>query len=301
VNDELPDIDDAPADLQPEPGGYEHRPPAEVARAHLGRYPRHYGALGLFLVAMLVVPTVGVERLADLAAVSSPADVGAPAGSAAPGVPDRAGDAAGQVADLFDVDRGTISRAVDGGTGGPSTSGASAPATGAATPPAPGEAAPAPPAPDDDGLLDAGPASITIPPPPALPLPGVPDELQPLLGVISPLTNQGCSALGLAAVVAAVAGTAAQDVPVGQVLPYLAPVYSACAAFPPASADPTICALDDAAHEAGYPKDVSGLAKTPNVIGTGIDVLYGIEAAIESYTGQAPGLVAGLAEQLGCR
>ena len=54
-------------------------------------------------------------------------------------------------------------------------------------------------------------------------------------------------------------------------------------------------------RDAGYPADVSGLAKTPNVIGMGIQVLYGIEAALEAYTGTNPGVVDGLATQLGCR
>lgn len=274
---------------------YEHRPPVQVARTHLSRYPRHYGALGLFLAAMLVVPTVGAPRLAELAATGTPAAApGAATGpgaapAAAPPPPTPGSSPAATVADLFDVDAGIVTGAVEG-TGDD-----------VFLPPAPGASVPEPADAAPDGGQDAGPGGLALPPPPALPLPPLPDELRPLLGVVTPLTNQGCSALGLAAVVAAVAGTAAQDVPVGQLLPYLAPVYSACATFPPASADPTVCALDDAAHEAGYPKDVSGLMKTPNAIGTGVDVLYGIETAIEAYTGQAPGLVAGLAAQLGCR
>lgn len=273
---------------------YEHNPPIQVARAHLSRYPRHYGALGLFLVAMLVVPAVGAPRLAELAAAGNPAPASAPAASpAAPAVapsppPVGGSSPTATVADLFDVDPDTVTRAVEG------------PVDSVAVPPTGGVSVPEPADAPDEGQ-DAGPGGLAVPPPPALPLPPVPEELRPLLAVVTPLTTQGCSALGLAAVVAAVAGTAAQDVPVGQLLPYLAPVYSACATFPPPSGDPTVCALDDAAHEAGYPKDVSGLMKTPNAIGAGVDVLYGIEAAVEAYTGQAPGLVAGIAEQLGCR
>ena len=206
--------------------------------------------------------------------------------SAAPAAPPST--AARAVADAFGIDPDTAAVVVGAAAGGD-----------AASPPPSGGGQPAPaPAPDD--AEDAGPAGVPLPSPPAVPVPAVPDEMQPLLAAVGPLTNQGCSGLGLAAVVVAVVGTAAQDVPVGQVLPYLAPVYSACATFPPPAGEPTVCELDRAAHDAGYPSDVSGLMKTPNAIGTGVDVLYGIEAAIEAYTGQSPGLVGGIAEQLGC-
>ncbi|MCO8126540.1 hypothetical protein NHL50_04915 [Acidimicrobiia bacterium EGI L10123] len=275
---------------------YVHRPGIVVAREHVWRYPRHYAALGLFLVAMLLVPTVGPRDLADLASSSSPAGATAPedvlpltppsTASAAPAAPPST--AARAVADAFGIDTDTAAAVIDG--------------AGGSTPPPPpssGGEEPAPaPAPDD--AEDAGPAGVPLPSPPAVPVPPVPDEVQPLLAAVGPLTDQGCSGLGLAAVVVAVVGTAAQDVPVGQVLPYLAPVYSACATFPPPAGEATVCELDRAAHDAGYPTDVSGLMKTPNAIGTGVDVLYGIEAAIEAYTGQSPELVAGIADQLGC-
>lgn len=278
---------------------YVHRPSVEVAREHVSRYPRHYAALAMFLAAMLLVPTVGAQDLADLASSSSPAGATpAPAlplappatTAAAPTAPPST--AARAVADAFGIDAGTAAAVIDVAAGG------SAPAP----PPTDGGSdadAPAPaPAPEGDDA--AGPAGVPLPAPPAVPLPEAPEELQPVLAAVGPLTNQGCSGLGLAAVVVAVVGTTAKDVPVGQVLPYLAPAYSACAAFPPPAGDPTICEIDRAAHDAGYPADVSGLMKTPNAIGTGVDVLFGIEAAIEAYTGQSPGLVAGIAEQLGC-
>lgn len=269
---------------------YVHRPAIVVTREHVLRYPRHYASLGLFLVAMLLVPTVGVAGVGDLASATSPAPSSVPEGAlpltppstsvASPAPPATAIRA---VADALGVDVDTVATAVDGTVPGPSS--------------APPGGAPAP-APDDGE--DAGPADLALPSPPAVPLPPPPAELEPLLAAVGPLTANGCSGLGLAAVVIAVAGTAAKDVPVGQVLPYLAPVYSACAAFPPPPGEPTVCEIDRAAAEAGYPSDVSGLMKTPQAIGTGIDVLYGIEAAIEAYTGQAPGLVGGLADQLGC-
>lgn len=275
---------------------YVHRPAAAVAREHVLRYPRHYASLGLFLVAMLVVPTVAAPGLADLASSSSPAGASpsddvlplAPPDPApvAPGAPPST--AARAVADAFGIDTGTAEAVADAVAGG-----------GMVPPPTGGGDAPAPaPAPDDGE--DAGPAGVPLPSPPAVPLPPAPEELQPVLDAVAPLTAQGCSGLGLAAVVIAVAGTSAKDLPVGQVLPYLAPVYTACAAFPSLATDSTSCDLDRAAEEAGYPADVSGLMRTPRVIGTGVDVLYGIEAAIEAYTGQAPGLVGNIADQLGC-
>ena len=270
---------------------YVHRPSAAIAREHVLRYPRHYASLGLFLVAMLLVPTVGPAGLAELASSSAPPPESvlplAPPTSTAPASAAPPSTAARTVAEAFGIDDATAAAVVSAIDQAPGAQ--------------PGGSAPAPgPAPAPDDGTDAGPAGLALPPPPAVPLPAVPEELQPLLGAVGPLTTQGCSGLGLAAVVVAVVGTTAKDVPVGQVLPYLAPVYSACAAFPPPGGDPTVCEIDRAANDAGYPSDVSGLMKTPNAIGTGVDVLRGIEAAIEAYTGQSPGLVASLADQLGC-
>jgi hypothetical protein len=134
-----------------------------------------------------------------------------------------------------------------------------------------------------------------------VPLPQVPAELQPVLAAVAPLTSQGCSAVGLAAVVAAVVGpTAGDTVPFAQLLPYLAPAYSACATFPGPGGPRTLCALDEQMRGAGYPADVSGLAKTPNVIGVGVDVLFGLEDAVAAYTGQTLGIAQQIADQLGC-
>ena len=283
--------------------GYVYEPPVRRVVGHLRSYPRHYGALALWLVAMVLAPSV--------ASGSSPL---APPSAPAPAVAGGSDGGAGSTAD----GPGPAGR----GEGTVPASSTSVLAGAAAfvgeelarrgDDPAPRGPAPAPsgsqgdgegPADDGDGLVPApGGGGSVIPPPPALPLPPVPEELRPLLAAVTPLTSQGCSAIGLVAVVAAVAGPAAGDaVPVAELMPYLAPAYAACATFPPPAGDPTICAVDEEMRAAGYPADVSGLTKTPNVIGMGVDVLMGIEAAIEVVTGQSLGLAAALYDTLGCR
>lgn len=280
---------------------YVHRPAGMVVRRHLSQYPRHYGTLALFVLTMVLVPTVGggssdepVAPIGSSTGVAAATSSGATAD--APTAP--AGNAAGssslpggsQLAAPSGA-RGTPANAFQGSL--PDVGTAPAP-TGTPSPqPTP---APAPP----DSNDDSG-GGIDLPPPPAVPVPPVPEELEPVVAAVGPLTTHGCSAIGLAGVVVAVAAPAVGgDVPVADLMPYLAPAYSACATFPAPSDDPTICELDEAAREAGYPADVSGLIKTPNIIGTGIDTLYGIEAAVEAYTGQTLGVVDQLAEQLGC-
>jgi hypothetical protein len=173
-----------------------------------------------------------------------------------------------------------------------------------ATTPAPAGADSSTPAPspsDPTSPAPATPGGVPIPPPPALPLPPPPAELAPLVAAVAPLASQGCSAIGLAGVVAAVAGPTAGDaVPIAAVLPYLAPAYQACAAFPVPQGDRTICSIDEQARAAGYPPDAGGLMKTPNLIGTGIDTIAGIETAIEAMTGQSLGIASVLYDSLGC-
>lgn len=282
---------------------YVHRPAGMVVRRHLSQYPRHYSALALFVLAMVLVPTVGGGSSDEpVAPIGSAADVPAATGSdqttQAPPAP--AGNAAGTSTLPARSELAAPSRAL----GAPSSTVqgslsdvGDAPAPTGGTPSPPPTPAPAPPDPDDGS--SAG--GVDLPPPPPVPVPAVPEELEPVVAAVGPLTTQGCSSIGLAGVVVAVAApSAGGDVPVAELMPYLAPAYSACATFPAPSENPTICELDEAAREAGYPSDVSGLMKTPNIIGTGIDTLYGIESAVEAYTGQTLGVVDQLAEQLGC-
>ena len=276
--------------------GYVHRPPLLVARGHLGRYPRHYGALALFLLAMVLVPTIGAPSLTELASATPGADtdaVVAPAPTSAGGPSSTsAAPARTALGALLGVDDDTLDLAIGVVAGGAAAVGGIDVPDGSDTPPSD--------APPTDEPEDAGPVGQLLPPPPALPLGPVPDELKPLVAAVAPLTSTGCSALGLSGVLVAIVGTTAQGVPVGEVLPYLGPAFTACALFPGPGGDVLICDIDQAARDAGYPADVSGLAKTPNLIGTAVEVLYGIEAAIATYTGQSPGIADGIATQLGC-
>jgi hypothetical protein len=185
--------------------------------------------------------------------------------------------------------------------------GAAATFAGAAASPSSPSPAPKPaPAPsgdedESDEPTPAGPGGLELPPPPPVPPAPIPEELRPVVAAVAPLTSQGCSAVGLAGVVTAVVGPAAGDaVPVASLLPYLQPAYSACATFPAPEGERTICAVDEQARAAGYPEDASGLVKTPNVVGLGVDVLMGIDRAIEAMTGQSPGLADAVYGALGC-
>lgn len=277
--------------------GYRYQPPVREMIDHVRRYPRHYLAIAMFTALLLLVPRVGSDSSsAPPLDGRPPTSVADRSGSAA--APDSTPDStlgrlgvtpSGPVLAAPALGPSTVAgvpippSAADRGTGG--------------TPPTPGTpGTPAPPEPEEPSGVP-----LDIPPPPALPLPPVPAELRPLLGAVAPLTTQGCSAIGLAAVVAAVGATAAQGVPVAEILPYVAPAYTVCASFPVPEGERSICAVDEAMRAAGYPADASGLAKTPNIIGLGVDVLAGIDQAVEAYTGSNPGLADQIGAQLGCR
>lgn len=285
---------------------YVHRPTGEAVRGHLSRYPRHYGALALFALAMVLVPTVRGGSDTDPSPTgASTAAPSATDSAEATGAPTSTGVGDTDRADPGDV--GEVAAPSPAATSGPSSTGVDRVdgTTGARPAPSGGTSTPAPAPAPSDGVDDEGDSSgaggVGLPPPPAVPLPEVPEELEPVVAAVAPLTTHGCSSIGLVGVVVAVAAPAAgDDVPVAELMPYLAPAYSACATFPAPSGDPTVCAPDEAARDAGYPSDVSGLMKTPNVIGVGIDTLYGLEAAAEAYTGNTLGLVDQIAEQLGC-
>jgi hypothetical protein len=122
-----------------------------------------------------------------------------------------------------------------------------------------------------------------------------PKEIQPLLRALSPLVRTGCSAVGLAGVVIAVAGPGLEPVPATQLAPYLVPAYAACATFPPFGAR-TVCALDDI-----YAVDTGGLIPSPAVIGMGIDSIEQMEKLGELAGGPPPGTAEQLRQQLDCR
>ncbi len=112
--------------------------------------------------------------------------------------------------------------------------------------------------------------------------------------------STGCSGIGLAAVVIAVAAPTVEDVPLDQLLPYLVPAYTACALFPiPKSR--TVCELDDM-FAATLPPELTSLFPAPTIMGLGIDEIAGIEYVVSQTTGSAPlGLADSLRTQLGCR
>ena len=276
---------------------YVHQPATKAVRKHLTRYPRHYGALALFAISMVLVPTIGgVDVLQPISDAGS-----LPSASAEPATTSTGGSATAPAS-------GTVAhrsappaagRAPLAGSLGATSAAADRTNDGVPAPQPPSEDEPGSPPPPDGG--DAGGGLGDLPSPPPVPVPDVPPELQPVIDAVAPLTTQGCSTIGLAAVVLAVAAPTAGDaVPVAEVMPYLAPAYSACATFPAPDGSATICALDEAAQAAGYPADVAGLMNTPNVVGIGVDTLRGVEAAVEAYTGMRWGLVDGIAEGLGC-
>lgn len=264
---------------------YVHQPASQAVRTHLTRYPRHYGALGLWLVAMLVVPTVG--RVLPMLPI---------------------------VGDHFESDPPPVSTIADevaqapqatppfGGGGGPARPSPTAAPAPADPGPTTSEATPRPAPSNGSGPQEAPPDnSLTLPTLPPLPIPAPPPELHDLLAVVTPMTEQGCSAIGLAGVLLTLVGPGvAADLPVAQLLGYLTPVYTICGFFPTPESSGTVCAVDEAAHAAGYPADVSGLLKTPNIVGIAVDTLVNIDAAMLSYTGQSAGIADQLYEQLDC-
>jgi hypothetical protein len=163
----------------------------------------------------------------------------------------------------------------------------------AADPPAPTPAEG--PQPGEEGGLGA-----LLPDLPPLPLPAAPAELEPLFNAMAPMMATGCSGIGLAAVVVAVVAPTVQDVPLAELMPYLAPLYSVCAYFPIPKTR-TVCPLDDQIA-AQLPDDLTALVAAPTVIGLGIDEIAGMEAAALQMTGQAmPSLAESLRDQLACR
>lgn len=133
-----------------------------------------------------------------------------------------------------------------------------------------------------------------IPSPPALP--PLPPQLEAVIRAAAPIAAQGCTGLGLAALVIAVVAPSVEGVPIERILPYLAPVTSACAFFPIPKLH-TVCAADEPLII-----DVGGLTKTPPILGLGIDQLTAIEDVIASYYGDGfPRLSDTARETLDCK
>ncbi len=132
-----------------------------------------------------------------------------------------------------------------------------------------------------------------IPPPQSLP--ELPPEIQRIIRAAGPIATQGCTGLGLAALVVAVVAPSAEGVPIERILPYLAPVTSVCAYFPIPKLH-TVCAADEPLII-----DLGGLTKTPPILGLGIDQLTAIEDIVAEMYGDGFPRVSDLArEQLDC-
>lgn len=244
---------------------------------HLRRYPRWYAVGATWLAMMVVLPTVGadvVRSFAAPAAQQQPAPVEAPTTDSVP---------------------------VSLESGATSPSPVAAPAS------------PAPPSPASEPTAGDEPSESTPPeivppeelPPnffdpvfdaiPGLPAVNTPPELMPVFRAVAPIAGYGCTATGLASLVLAVVAPSVEQVPVERLLPYLAPVTSACANFPLPEAR-TVCALDEP-----FVADLGGLATSPPVIGLGIDSIQAFETElIETYGIPIPRISDSLREQLDC-
>lgn len=266
------------------------------ALTHVGEFRRYYALLAVWVVVMVAVPRADGPLVDTFAAAPSRGNGAAATTSRAP---ESAAAAAltrpsAPAAATFFADPLLVAvtgpSTFDAGAGGGSDGGSgpgSAPTFAFQPPP---EADPGDdPAPDD---ASADPA-ITIPPPPATPLPAPPAELEPLLRVVAPLANTGCSPIGLAGVVVALVGPSVEPVPVAQIVPYLTPLYVACGSFPQ-TGPRTVCEIDDA-YVSQDPS--GGLLPPPAVVGLGIDTIAQIEAALGGLSNQADTL----RQQLNCR
>jgi hypothetical protein len=260
---------------------------------HVGRYRRHYAIVALWAVAMLSLPTWSGDLVDRTTALSPPerrvplvpenATVAALPISPIADSPSFAATIGFASTDLASVDFGELGESGAAGRPGGVTF----------TPPPPRDDGGDAGAGEDGGDETASP--ITIPPPPPVPIPMAPKEIQPVLRALSPLVRTGCSAVGLAGVVIAVAGPGVEPVPATQLAPYLVPAYAACATFPPFGAR-TVCALDDL-----YAVDTGGLIPSPAVIGMGIDSIEQMEKLGELAGGPPPGTAEQLRQQLDCR
>jgi hypothetical protein len=240
---------------------------------HLRRYPVWYAVGAIWLVGMLSLPIVRGTSLAD-----------ALIGDRGPGTTVTAGPS-----DTAPVDLGTDGSDGLGPTGGEGVGTTNGPTT--ATTATRGSTAP------DDPLQLVPPEFLdaifdSLPP---LVLPALPKELDPLTSAVAPLATTGCSGLGLASVVIAVAAQTVDGVPLERLLPYLAPASTACASFPVPPVH-TVCAMDQPLIA-----DVGGLTTTPPILGLGVDQLRALEVVMSSQFGASiPSSADQIAQQLDC-
>ena len=182
---------------------------ARTLAAHLRRYPWWYGVAAVWLVGMLALPIVRGSALADVFAGGQPA---------APGV-----TAAGRV----DPGPGPRRRGRSRLQRRPGRHGRHRATTSPWTPwpPTTRRTLPARSTSCRPEILDA--IFDALPP---FAFPALPDEIAPIANAVAPVAATGCSGLGLAGVVIAVAAQTVDGVPFDRILPYLAPASTACAA-----------------------------------------------------------------------
>ena len=240
--------------------------------AHLRRYPWWYGIAAVWLVAMLSLPIVRGGALANVLGG------GDQPGTTAVTGPD--GEAIGP-----ELEPGAVPpSAADGAT---------------ASDHDPATADTAPPADDGDDALALVPPEVldlifdALPP---VIFPALPPEVAPVFNAVAPLAATGCSGLGLAGVVVAVAAQSANGVPIERLLPYLAPASTACASFPIPTKH-TVCESDKP-----FVTDLGGLTTSPPILGLGIDQLRAFEQLMANTFGQSiPAVSDELAVQLNCQ
>lgn len=241
---------------------------------HVRRYPIWYAVGLVWLLAMVSLPIVRGTALADVldrgGESAGPVTAGGPPPAIVPGVILGPGGFSGGTTD------GNI---------------ASDPVDDTVVPVEDGD--------DDDGgdlpLVPPELLDLVFDALPPILLPGLPDEVRPVAEAVAPLAATGCSGIGLAGVVVAVAAQTAEGVPIERLLPYLAPVSTACAAFPIPKVH-TVCASDE-----GFVQDIGGVATSPPPLGLGIDQLAAFEAMLTNSFGVAvPAVSAELREQLDC-
>jgi hypothetical protein len=245
---------------------------ARPVTAHLRRYPLWYAVGAVWLVGLLALPIVKGTALAD-----------ALTGGPAPATTELAGPQ-GPAADLPAGTGADGALPIDDGP--PVTTGATTVDTVAGDD-----------GPGDDALQIVPPEVLdaifdALPP---LVVPALPQELEPLANAIAPLAATGCSGLGLAGVVVAVAAQTVDGVPLERLLPYLAPASTACASFPVPPVH-TVCEADKP-----LVTDLGGLTTTPPILGLGIDQLRALEVLMTSQFGATvPSIADQLAQQLSC-
>ena len=239
---------------------------------HVRRYPWWYGVAALWITAILVLPIVHLDPLAALAGDDrTAAPTQTPSVTVAPGS-----------SPTF-VGGGSPTASVGGGSA--TTVAGEGPTASTTATTTPGSLELVPPE-----LLDLVFDAI-----PAFVFPPLPEELAPITAALAPIASTGCSGLGLAGVVVAVVAQSANGVPVQRILPYLAPLSSACASFP-IPKHHTVCAID-----VPFVTDLGGLVSTPPILGLGIDEIEQTEQLLASTFGQTlPPLADQLREQFDC-